>query len=91
MTESRIHSSSEFVPHLAHRHMTQDDATIFERASKMYIHPKLYGTIVSAGGDASHMAHFSRTHCGGRPVSPWADDQTHETVVALLRATGEAL
>lgn len=91
MTESRIHPPSEFVPHSAHRAMTPDDKDVFYRCAEMYIHPRLYHSFVSAGGDASHMAHFSRTHCGGRPISPWADDNAPETVVALLRATGDGL
>jgi hypothetical protein len=91
MTETRIGQYTPFEPHPAHRAMTPDDAEIFECAADMYVHPKLYGSILSVGGDDSHIAHFSRTHCSNRPVSPWADDQTHETVVALLKATGEAL
>lgn len=80
-----------FVPHEAHRPMTKKDAKVFKSAAEMYVHPEIRKSLYDAGGDTAHMAHFGRLHCAGRPPAAWAATVEHEEVVALLKATGEAL
>lgn len=80
-----------FTPHPAHRAMTPADADVFKTAAEMYVHPDISKAIRAAGGDDGNIAHFSRTHCNGRPVVPFAAESEHETIVSLLRSTGEAL
>jgi hypothetical protein len=84
-------TATPFVPHAAHRVMTPTDAQIFTAAAERYAHPHVRAAIYDAGGDAAHVAHFSRARCGGRPAVPWCADMGHDDVVAALRATGEAL
>jgi len=83
--------TTPFVPHEAHRPMSKKDAKVFNTAAEMYVHPELRKSLYDAGGDSAHLAHFGRSHCNGRPPVPWSATMTHEEVVALLRATGEAL
>lgn len=80
-----------FIPYEAHRPMTKKDAKVFKTAAEMYVHPDLRKSLIDAGGDTAHMAHFGRKHCSGRPPAAWAASVEHEEVVALLRATGDAL
>lgn len=89
MTTPRLNEG--FQPHPAHRAMTPEDAQIFATAADMLVHPHIRTALYDAGGDAAHVAHFSRLHCPGRPALPWCAEMKHEEVVALLRATGEAL
>lgn len=84
-------TTTPFKPHPAHRPMTPEDAQIFKTAAEMYVHPNVSKAIRDAGGDDGNIAHFSRTHCYGRPIVPFAADNEHETIVSLLKATGEAL
>jgi hypothetical protein len=83
--------ATPFVPHEAHRPMSKKDAKVFNTAAERYVHPDLRKTLCDAGGNSAHLAHFGRLHCKGRPPVPWASTMTHEEVVALLRATAEAL
>lgn len=80
-----------FKPHPAHRAMSTADAKVFKTASEMLVWPNVRQAITDAGGDEANLAHFSREHCQGRPVMPFAAGSDHETIVSLLRATGEAL
>lgn len=84
-------TATPFVPHPAHKAMTLEDAQVFKTASEMYCHPNITKAIRDAGGNEAHFAHFSRTHAYGRPIGPFAADNDHETIVSLLKATGEAL
>lgn len=80
-----------FVPHPAHRQMTQADADVFALAAQMLAHPDVTKAILDAGGDTANIAHFSRSACRGRPINPWASDNDHETVKAALVSVSEAL
>lgn len=84
-------SEIPFKPHPAHRPMTPADADVFKTAAEMYVHPNVSEAIRAAGGDEGNIAHFSRTHCYGRPIVPFAAESEHETIVSLLKQTGEAL
>jgi hypothetical protein len=84
-------TATPFVPHKAHRAMTPDDAQVFALASEIYVHPNISKAIKDAGGDDGNIAHFSRTHACGRPIVPFASENDHETIVSLLKSTGEAL
>lgn len=84
-------TATPFKPHPAHRAMTPADAQVFKTAAEMYVHPDISKAIREAGGDEGNIAHFSRTHAYGRPIVPFAADSDHDTIVSLLRQTGEAL
>jgi hypothetical protein len=80
-----------FIPHAAHRAMTPADAKVFADAADRYAHPDIRKALYDTGGDDANLAHISRTVAGGRPAAAWASSLEHDEVVALLRATGEAL
>ena len=84
-------TATPFVPHPAHKQMTPEDAHVFTSAAEMYCHPNISKAIRDAGGNDAHIAHFSRIHAYGRPIVPFAADNDHETIVSLLKSTGEAL
>lgn len=83
--------ATPFVPHPAHRAMTPDDAQVFNLAAEMYVRPHITKAIRDAGGNEAHFAHFSRERASGRPIAAFAAENDHETIVSLLKATGEAL
>lgn len=67
------------------------DAKVFFDAALIYDGDYLSKAIKSCGGTMQHINHFSREHCGCRPIDPWADAHDNETVVEALAATGEEL
>lgn len=91
MTETRTGQFTPFKPFEGHRAMTAADGEIFLFAAEAYVHPEISQAIRDAGGDLANIYHFGREVCGHCPITPWAQREDHETVVAMLRKVGEGL